>query len=87
MKKEEEKFKCPSCGSKKHEIIERCLNCGVESVDRIDRTSYFTSDAKKQLIEMAEMFIIKNDENAMVIKDGQIKRGAQLLADFYMELL
>ena len=85
--KREERFKCASCGSKKHEVIEKCLNCGVECVDMVDSASHFTNDAKKHLVDMAEMFIIKNDENATVIKDGQIKRGAQLLADFYMELL
>jgi len=46
-----------------------------------------TEDVPRTLIEKAEMFIIKNDEYAKVIKDGQIKNGAQLLADFYMELL
>ena len=39
----------------------------------------------EKLNEKAEMFIIKNDEDARVIKDGYIKEGAQLLTNFLIE--
>lgn len=66
----------------------KLLSLYFDSIDEYERkVPIITEDVPKTLIEKAEMFIIKNDEYAKVIKDGQIKNGAQLLADFYMELL
>ena len=45
----------------------------------------FKEQPQNLLLEQAEMFIIKNDEYAKIIKDGNIKEGAQLIVDFFKE--
>jgi hypothetical protein len=47
------KPKCNSCGSKKIEIVERCLNCGVECVNQ-SQEARPTDEIKQIVIDLAE---------------------------------